>query len=209
MIFVENMLQLIFFIGECSLYFLANILPEVQAANLSLQRRCTTGVNLHMIITTLLRKLNNRLQDDFFGSKVSQLLKNIQCSIEVDALKKSFRSFIRSLILYIEKYYNNYAPFYHSISIFNEISIQKIEWKSIQHCSSFIDDEMIDQDGLYNDFIHIKSKYVEMKEKFGGINKQIRYAPNPVCSRESRVRPFPGSVVPGFGHSRVLVIPGT
>ncbi|CAF3358710.1 unnamed protein product [Rotaria socialis] len=53
--------------GECSLYFLTNILPEVQAANLSLQREYTTGVNLHNIITNLIRKLNNRLRDDFFG----------------------------------------------------------------------------------------------------------------------------------------------
>jgi len=163
----------LFFIGECSLYFLANILPEVQAANLQLQREYTTGVNLHIIITALLRKLNNRLQDEFFGCKVNQLLKNNQCSIEVDALKKSFKSFIRTVIDYIEKYYHSNASFYQSISTFNELNIEKIEWKSIQHCSTFIDDQMIDQDGLYNDFNHIKSKYIESKEKFGGINKQI------------------------------------
>ncbi|CAF4357157.1 unnamed protein product [Rotaria socialis] len=56
--------------GECSLYFLANILPEVQAANLSLQREYIGGVNLHNIITSLIRKLNNCLQDDVFGCKV-------------------------------------------------------------------------------------------------------------------------------------------
>ncbi|CAF4922882.1 unnamed protein product [Rotaria sp. Silwood1] len=147
---------------------------KIQAANLSLQREYTTGVNLHTIISTLLRKLNNRLKDDFFGSKVDQLLKNIQYSIEVDDLKKSFRLFIRSLIDYIEKYYNNSASFYQSISIFSELDIEKLEWKDIQYCSTFIDDEMIDQDGLYNDFNHIKSKYIELKEKFGGIHNQVQ-----------------------------------
>ncbi|CAF2199460.1 unnamed protein product [Rotaria magnacalcarata] len=136
--------------GECSLYFLANVLPEVQAANLSLEREYTTGVNLHNIITSLIRKLNNRLQDDFW------------------------LSFIRSVISYIEKYYNNNAPFYESISIFNEINIDKIEWKNIQHCSSYISDEMLDINGLYNDFNNIKSKYIELKEKYGGINQQIK-----------------------------------
>ncbi|CAF4346672.1 unnamed protein product [Rotaria magnacalcarata] len=136
--------------GECSLYFLANVLPEVQAANLSLEREYTTGVNLHNIITSLIRKLNNHLQDDFW------------------------LSFIRSVISYIEKYYNNNAPFYESISIFNEINIDKIEWKNIQHCSSYISDEMLDIDGLYNDFNNIKSKYIELKEKYGGINQQIK-----------------------------------
>ncbi|CAM4945455.1 unnamed protein product [Rotaria socialis] len=159
--------------GECSLYFLTNILPEVQAANLSLQREYTTGVNLHNIITNLIRKLNNHLRDDFFGCKVGQLLKNIQSSAEVDDLKKSFRSFIRTVISYIEKYNNNNASFYEAISIFNEINIEKIEWKNIQHCTTYINDEMLDLDGLYNDFNNIKSKYIGSKEKYDGINKQI------------------------------------
>jgi hypothetical protein len=77
-------------------------------------------------ITTLLRKLKNRLQDDFFRYKVAELFEN--CAIkQVDDLKKSFRLFIRSVIEYIEKYYNNYKSFYQSISIFDEIDIEKIE----------------------------------------------------------------------------------
>ncbi|CAF4397100.1 unnamed protein product, partial [Rotaria magnacalcarata] len=50
---------------ECTLYFLAK-LTEVQNANLLLQRDYTTGVSIYNIITNLLRKLKNRLQDDFF-----------------------------------------------------------------------------------------------------------------------------------------------
>ena len=34
------------FIGECTLFFLANILTEVQNANLLLQRNYTTGVSI-------------------------------------------------------------------------------------------------------------------------------------------------------------------
>ncbi|CAF4393420.1 unnamed protein product, partial [Rotaria magnacalcarata] len=33
---------------------------------------------------------------------------------------------------------------------------------------------MLDIDGLYNDFNNIKSKYIELKEKYGGINQQIK-----------------------------------
>ncbi|CAF3468658.1 unnamed protein product [Rotaria socialis] len=118
-------------------------------------------------------RLIYRLRDDFFGCKVDQLLKNIQSSTEVGDLKKSFTSLIRSVISYIEKYDNNNASFYEAISIFNEINIERIEWKNIQHCTTYINNEMLDLDGLYNDFNNIKSKYIESKEKFGGINKQI------------------------------------
>jgi hypothetical protein len=85
------------------LYFLANILPEVQNANLLLQREHTTGVSLHGIITNLLHKLKNRLHDVFFGCKVSQLLEDYPIT-EVDDLHSSFRLFIRSVMDYIEKY---------------------------------------------------------------------------------------------------------
>ncbi|CAF4951338.1 unnamed protein product, partial [Rotaria socialis] len=49
----------------------------------------------------------------------------------------------------------------------------KIEWKNIQQCTTYINDEMLDLDGLYNDFNNIKSKYIGSKEKYDGINKQI------------------------------------
>ena len=76
-----------------------------------LQRNYTTGVSIHGIITNLLRKLQNRLKDDFFGYKVDELFEN--CPIkQVDDLKQSCRLFIRSVIDYIEKYYNNYKSFY-------------------------------------------------------------------------------------------------
>ncbi|CAF1564257.1 unnamed protein product, partial [Adineta ricciae] len=158
--------------GECTLFFLANVLPEVQKANLLLQQNHTTGVSIHRIITSLLRKLKNRLHDDFFGNKVAELLEN--CPItQAEDLRKSFRLFIRTVIDYIEKYYNDYKSFYQSISIFDELDIEKIEWKSIQQCSTLVTNQTIDLDDLYNDFSHIKSKYIDLKGKFCGIKTQV------------------------------------
>lgn len=87
----EHIYELIYFIfiGKCALYFLSNILPEVQNANLLLQRDFSTGVSIHEIITNLLRTLKNRLLDDFFGYKITELLED--CPIkEAGDLKKSF-----------------------------------------------------------------------------------------------------------------------
>ncbi|CAF1565569.1 unnamed protein product [Adineta steineri] len=123
--------------GDCTLYFLASVLPDVQNANLILQREYTTGVNIHDIITNLLL-------------------------------------FIRSIIDYIEKYYNDYKSFYQSISVFAEVDIEKIDWRSIQKCSAFIVNQSIDQDNLYDEFNYIKSKYINLKGKFGGISNQVQ-----------------------------------
>ncbi|CAF1451090.1 unnamed protein product, partial [Adineta steineri] len=159
--------------SECTLFFLTNILPEVQNANLLLQREYTTGVNIHDIITNLLRKLKNRLQNEIFGCKVAQLLEDYPIK-QVDDLKKSFKVFIRSVIDYIEKYYNNYKSFFQSISVFAEVDIEKIDWRSIQQCSTFVANQTIDLDDLCNDFSHIKSKYFDLKQRSGGITTQVQ-----------------------------------
>jgi hypothetical protein len=153
---------------------LKNILSEVQGANILLQKHYITGVNLYSIIKDLLYKLNNRLRDDYFGAKVMELLEKIHDSNEVDDLKKSFRSFIHTIITYIEDYFEDRASFYESISTFNEVDIEKLEWKNIERCASYIDDKKINKDLLYNHFNHLKSKYVQLKDKFGGINKQVQ-----------------------------------
>ncbi|CAM2726949.1 unnamed protein product [Rotaria socialis] len=115
--------------SECTLYFLAK-LTEVQNANLLLQRHYTTGV-------------------------IAELLEN--CPIRrADDLKKSFRLFVHSVIDYIEKYYNNYKSLCQSISIFDEVHIEQVEWKSAQQCSAFVVNQTIDLD-----------------ERFDGISKQV------------------------------------
>ncbi|CAF5038400.1 unnamed protein product, partial [Rotaria magnacalcarata] len=91
----------------------------------------------------------------FFGYKVAELLEN--CPIRrADDLKKSFRLFVHSVIDYTEKYYNNYKSLYQSISIFDEVHIEKVEWKSVQQCSAFVVNQTIDLD-----------------DRFGGMSKQV------------------------------------
>ncbi|CAF1250506.1 unnamed protein product [Rotaria sordida] len=62
---------------------------------------------------------------------------------------------------------------YESISIFNEVDIQKLEWRNIERCAAYIDAKKIDKDLLYNDFNHLKSKFIQLKDKFDGIDKQV------------------------------------
>ncbi|CAF1666666.1 unnamed protein product, partial [Adineta ricciae] len=159
--------------SECALHFLANILPEIQNVNLLLQQEYTTGVNLHGIISNLLRKLKSRLNDEFFGCKVSQLMEDYPIQ-EIEKLHSSFKCFIRTVIEYIEKYFHKYKLFYQSISIFAELEIDKIEWKRVQQCCTFVVNQIIDFDHLYDEFNHIKSKYIDLKDKSGGIGNQVQ-----------------------------------
>ncbi len=53
-----------------------------------------------------------------------------------------------------------------------DVSASKIIYRFSSFSSNY--NKEIDQDALYNDFNHIKLKYMELKEKFGGIDKQIQ-----------------------------------
>ncbi|CAF0825975.1 unnamed protein product [Didymodactylos carnosus] len=65
----------------------ANILSEIQKANLLLQRSYTTAANVDQQKTNLIRKLNTLLNDIFYGYKTKQLLKKQSLkSLELDKL---------------------------------------------------------------------------------------------------------------------------
>ncbi|CAF2034508.1 unnamed protein product [Rotaria magnacalcarata] len=55
--------------GLCTLNFLENLLGDIQQTELNLQRTQTTAVDLYRIITNLMKKLEQRLNDKYFGSK--------------------------------------------------------------------------------------------------------------------------------------------
>ncbi|CAM4830653.1 unnamed protein product [Rotaria magnacalcarata] len=58
--------------GLCALNFLENVLVNIQQAELNLQRTWTTAVDLYRIITNLMKKLEQRLNDKYFGNQDSK-----------------------------------------------------------------------------------------------------------------------------------------
>ncbi|CAF0838795.1 unnamed protein product, partial [Rotaria sordida] len=49
----------------------------------------------------------------------------------------------------------------------------ELEWRNIERCAAYIDAKKIDKDLLYNDFNHLKSKFIQLKDKFDGIDKHV------------------------------------
>ncbi|CAM4974443.1 unnamed protein product [Rotaria socialis] len=67
-----------------------------------------------------------------------------------------------------------YSTFNITTTELNKLCAVEVEWKFIQQCSTFVANQTIDLDDLYNDFTHIKSKYIDLKERFGGITTQVQ-----------------------------------
>ncbi|CAF0813884.1 unnamed protein product [Rotaria sordida] len=89
-------------------YRVENVLVDIQRAELKLQRVYTTAVDLYGIISNLIKKLEQRLNDKYFGSKTHSLLNQLMVFNEDKAkqLQDSFQSFIECVIKYIDSYFD-------------------------------------------------------------------------------------------------------
>ncbi|CAF3824297.1 unnamed protein product [Rotaria sp. Silwood1] len=85
-----------------------NVLVDIQRAELKLQRVYTTAVDLYGIISNLIKKLEQRLNDKYFGSKTHSILNQLMVFNEDKAkqLQDSFQSFIECVIKYIDSYFD-------------------------------------------------------------------------------------------------------
>ena len=90
---------------KCTLYFLRNLLFDLQKKALELQGYHISIVDLNRIITSLLIKLNDLLQHNYFGYQTRKLLNSLADS-EREKLNQSFIDYISTLIKYIEKFYS-------------------------------------------------------------------------------------------------------
>ncbi len=107
--------------GLCTLNFLENVLVDIQRAELKLQRACTLTVDLYSIITNLIKKLEQRLNDKYFGNKTYSILNQLKDvdKNKAEELQQSFELFIKSVIEYINSYFDHERKFYEKLSVFD------------------------------------------------------------------------------------------
>ncbi|CAF4315940.1 unnamed protein product, partial [Adineta steineri] len=162
--------------GLCILIFVENVLVDIQRAELKLQRISTTTVNLYVIITNLIRKLEQRLKDKYYGNKAHIILNQL---ITVDAskakqLQDSFQSFIESIIKYINSYFDRDRGLYKKLSVFDCESDNFLKWDCLKDIVNLFKINDLDKDEIYNEYCDIKFIYDEMKNKTLTINEQIK-----------------------------------
>jgi hypothetical protein len=152
--------------GLCVLSFLSNILDEIQKAELQLQRSYTTAVDLHQIISGLVKKLHQRLSDKFYGNGTRVLLKQIKAIDEnkSEELERSFGLFINSVIEYIQSYYDHQSTFFETISHFNLQSNEFLSWQNVIAVADLLPISDLDTDKLYSEYCDLKIAYEESKK---------------------------------------------
>ena len=103
--------------AKCTMYFLHNVLFDLQKKSLELQRHYISIVDLRRIITSLLTKLNDRLKQNYFGYQTKILLKSM-ADVQREELNKSFVDYVSSVIKYIEKYYDEQSELAELTAVF-------------------------------------------------------------------------------------------
>jgi hypothetical protein len=85
--------------SKCTLYFLHQILFDIQTKNLELQRYSTSIADLHRIVTSLLKKLNYRLEQKYFGHNTRLLL--TMSKEEQEKAISQFTKYLSNIIKYM------------------------------------------------------------------------------------------------------------
>ncbi|CAF4307807.1 unnamed protein product, partial [Didymodactylos carnosus] len=166
----------IFFTSDeaiCTLYFLENVLFEMQRCALQVQHHRMTAVDVHRIITSIVNKLKKRVADKYYGHLARTTLKKMS-KADAEKLDKSFENFINKILDYIHRYFDANANLYEKLSIFGNISIDLISWNDVEQCVQAIQIENINMDKLYDELYDIQSTYIELKKKSVSVHEQIQ-----------------------------------
>ncbi len=162
--------------GRCILYFLQNVLCEIQKAELQLQRSYTTIVDLHFIITNLINKLRQKLCDKYYGNDTRLVLDQLKESdkIKSEELMKAFDLFINTVIDYIKSYFDHDSRFYEKLSYFNVQSFGFLTWTNVLDVADLIQIDDLDMDQLYSEFYDIKFLYDNLNKKNIKLSDQVK-----------------------------------
>jgi hypothetical protein len=164
--------------SKCTLYFLHQILFDIQTKNLELQRYSKSIADLHRIVTSLLKKLNDRLEQKYFGHN-RRLLLNSMSKEEQEKATSSFTKYLSNIIKYINKYYAEHSLLAETLSIFGIffmtkhkeikkihlileiIEIDQITFDQIEQCVAILKLEL-DHDKLFEEMINLQTTFKEI-----------------------------------------------
>ncbi|CAF3315439.1 unnamed protein product [Rotaria socialis] len=120
------------------------------------------AVDLHRIIDGLIRKLQQRLRDKYFGNRTHDILRQLQ---EADAnkaeeFKRSFESFIETVIEYIKSYYDdNTRKFYEKLSFFSYQSLEFLALERLMDVADLVKVNDLNKDELYSEYCELRVLY--------------------------------------------------
>lgn len=149
---------------EAYLYFYHNVLGIFHNRILQLEKNDCSSPLLYEIMENLLKELKQRLNDGFYGYKVSLCLRNLTHHKKQQVTSK-LNMFYERAILYLQKWFdfseNN--PFLH-FKTFN--LTEDLKWNSLENAVSKLGlSDSVDMDALYSEYCLVKDIIPEVVAK--------------------------------------------
>lgn len=148
-------------LNDCYLYFLQNLLPEFTKVILQLESDSFTIMDIDQAMGNLLSQLKSRLTDNFFGSKVRGIFKNLSECQRTQFLLDG-RKFLQRAIKYLEDRFD-FGPngIYKKFALLSlQSDTLKITWEDLSALPMQLKiDSAIDVDSLYTEFACLKAVF--------------------------------------------------
>lgn len=147
--------------NDCYLFFLSNVLPEFNKVILLLENDSYTILDIDHAMQSLLDQLKNRLADNFFGSKVRGIFRNL-----TENQRHKFTSqahiFLQRAIKYLEERYD-FGPngIYKKIGLLSLNSEElKLTWEVLSEFPMILKiEDAVNIDSLYTEFACLKAVF--------------------------------------------------
>lgn len=144
---------------EAYLYFVHNVLHEFHLSILALESDSCTILEIYDILNKLLLSLQNRINDNFYGSKVKAIMKNL--SVEnLSLFKSEANEFLTVAVNYLKTRFDfSDSSLYRKLSFLN-LKKSLLSWELlVEILQSLKISNAIDNDKLYTDYCCLREAY--------------------------------------------------
>ena len=141
-------------LAECYIHFVHHFMGLMNQYIIQLENQSVTSSELHDIMLSLKNKLENRLEDQFFSSKVNTSL-DFLTTYEKQKIVTEAKKVYRKAIDYLVKFYNfENSPFKY-FSVIN-LKNENFKYQDFLHAAKYVNVEL-DADKLYDDICLLKN----------------------------------------------------
>ncbi|KAL4104819.1 hypothetical protein QTP88_020095 [Uroleucon formosanum] len=147
---------------ECFLYFIHHYMNILSEAILILETNSVTSVDLHNVMQGLKDKIENRLNDSFYGAKVTRSISSLQENERV-MFKKEANEVYKNTIDYLKKNYDFNDSIFKMFSNFN-LKNKIIEYDDAIKSVNLLGLNNIEEDRIYDEVKNVQGVWPELSK---------------------------------------------
>ena len=146
-------------IAECYLYFIHNVMQELDAAVKKLEAKEVCASEIYSIMSAVLNSIQSRISDKFYGIRASQISSTLEPSA-VNKFNKEANLFLKKMESYLQSNFDfSEGNILYSFGVLN-CKENTLSFSFRELCSLYDKSGIsVDQDKLYAEFVNLRANY--------------------------------------------------